>query len=119
MTVVAVSSTPTTQASSGDPATCCPGNTARPICRRCPHPPGNPHIAPYSRAQKGRTRDRRIRDYDLLRLDALHASRLLPHPDSIGTSRFADWTADHLEPFSPLHRGLVENLIPSPRASTG
>ena len=49
---------------------------------------------------------------ELLRLDALHASRHLAHPDSIGTPRFADWTADHLQPFAPLHRWLVDNLTP-------
>jgi hypothetical protein len=49
---------------------------------------------------------------DLLRLDALHASRRFAHPDSIGTPGFADWTANHLEPFSRLHRWLVDNLTP-------
>ena len=48
---------------------------------------------------------------DLLRLDALHASRHLGHPSCVSTTRFADWTA-HLQPFSPLHRWLVDNLTP-------
>lgn len=55
---------------------------------------------------------------DLLRLDALHASRHLGHPSSVSTSRFADWTADHLQPFSPLHRWLVDNLTPLSRCPT-
>lgn len=47
---------------------------------------------------------------ELLRLDQLHASRQFAHPGSVNTPGFADWTADHLEPFSRLHRWMVDNL---------
>ena len=51
---------------------------------------------------------------DLLRLDALHASRSLAHPEEIDTDRFTAWTADHLQPFAAVHTWLVDNLTPQP-----
>jgi uncharacterized protein (TIGR02453 family) len=47
---------------------------------------------------------------DLLRLESLHASKRVPHPNSISSSRFADWTVKHLCAFTPVHRWLVNAL---------
>ena len=47
---------------------------------------------------------------DLLRLDTLHASRTLPLPADVSSGEFADWTADQLRLFAPVHRWLVDHL---------
>jgi uncharacterized protein (TIGR02453 family) len=42
--------------------------------------------------------------------DGFHLTRTLPRPAVSTTSRFADWCADHLDPFADLHRWLVDVL---------